>query len=72
MEAVSESSQFSYYKHGVTKNVDTANVRRLSAGLQTERVAGCCVTYRIAPVVGHFHTRVGHWRGRDGAGDDSV
>ncbi|ETI56283.1 hypothetical protein L914_01060 [Phytophthora nicotianae] len=26
MEAVSESSQFSYYKHGVTKNIDTANV----------------------------------------------
>ncbi|KAG7379155.1 hypothetical protein PHYPSEUDO_008931 [Phytophthora pseudosyringae] len=25
MEAVSESSQFSYYKHGVTKNIDTAN-----------------------------------------------
>jgi hypothetical protein len=27
MEAVSESSQFSYYKHGVTQNIDTANVR---------------------------------------------
>ncbi|CEG50156.1 26s protease regulatory subunit 6a [Plasmopara halstedii] len=26
MEAVSESSQLSYYKHGVTKNIDTANV----------------------------------------------
>ncbi|CAH0483016.1 unnamed protein product [Peronospora belbahrii] len=26
MEAVSESSQLSYYKHGVTQNIDTANV----------------------------------------------
>ncbi|CAI5727561.1 unnamed protein product [Peronospora effusa] len=26
MEAVSESSQFSYYEHGVTNNIDTANV----------------------------------------------
>ncbi|RLN88518.1 hypothetical protein BBJ28_00011305, partial [Nothophytophthora sp. Chile5] len=26
MEAVSSSAQFSYYKHGVTKNIDTSNV----------------------------------------------
>ncbi|CAH0488449.1 unnamed protein product [Peronospora farinosa] len=26
MEAVSESSQFSYYEHGITNNIDTANV----------------------------------------------
>lgn len=36
MEAVSESSQFSYYKHGVTKNIDTANVR--NHGYELERV----------------------------------
>lgn len=29
MEALSSRAQFTYYKHGVSRKIDTSNVRRL-------------------------------------------